>query len=76
MTNSYQAIILLVVVMLVPVIGQNIPQLQANVNTPFYEVAILPTASYKDINGSALTQASPKACYADCQSCQIQTNQC
>jgi hypothetical protein len=44
--------------------------------TPNYRFDILPSASYINVNGSYLTQASPQACYADCQSCQIQTNIC
>lgn len=41
-----------------------------------YDFAVLPTSNYIDVNGSYLAKASPQACYASCQSCQILTNLC
>lgn len=51
---------------------------QININSAnnLYSFTVLPSNNYIDINGSYLTQASPQACYADCQSCQILTNVC
>lgn len=51
---------------------------QTNTNSAnnLYSFTVLPSNSYIDINGSFLTQASPQACFADCQSCQILTNLC
>lgn len=48
----------------------------AAVNTTKYYYEILPTNTYINVNGTYFTQASPQACYADCQSCQIQTLAC
>ena len=58
-------------------IGGAISQGQSSLlNLPTFDFSALPTNSYLNIDGTKLSQASPKACRADCQSCQIQTGQC
>lgn len=62
--NSYQFLLLI------------LASASAAVTNPQYFYEILPTSTYININGTYFTQASPQACYADCQSCQIQTLVC
>ena len=40
----------------------------------YYEIQ--PSSTYINVDGSYFKDASPQACYADCQSCQIQTLIC
>ena len=75
MTDCSQLRPLLVLLALVGgVISQT--AVQSLASGPTFDFSALPTNSYLNIDGTNLAQASPKACRADCQSCQIQTGQC
>ena len=67
---------LLVLLLLVGAVSPQAAVQSSLATGPSFDFSALPTNSYLNIDGSNLAQASPKACRADCQSCQIQTGQC
>ena len=64
--------------LIVPSTCQTQPQqTQLQPQLPTFSFTVLPSYSYLAADQTTfLTQASPQACLANCQSCQIATNQC
>jgi hypothetical protein len=69
--NGYPKVVQLQLTILISLLAYSYCQ-----SSTYYSFTVLPSSSYIDVNGSYLAQASPQACYADCQSCQILTNIC